>query len=102
MAPFAQRPFRTVVSAPITQLLESYNAAAEQLRPSVAQIFNVPELAGLQRHATAADSPQGWPALLKQIACASVTFAVAVRKAAVVSGSSVNYDTESLRQTCAT
>lgn len=65
MAPFAQRPFRTVVSAPITQLLESYNAAAEQLRPSVAQIFNVPELAGLQRHATAADSPQGWPALLK-------------------------------------
>ena len=55
MAPFAQRPFRTVVSAPITQLLESYNAAAEQLRPIVAQIFNVPELAGLQRSATAAD-----------------------------------------------
>lgn len=54
MAP-AQRPFRTVVSAPIAQLLESYNAAAEQLRPIVAQIFNVPELAGLQRSATAAD-----------------------------------------------
>lgn len=41
-----ERPFRTVVSAPIQQLLEPYNAAAEALRPIVAQIFNVPELAG--------------------------------------------------------
>jgi NAD(P)-dependent dehydrogenase (short-subunit alcohol dehydrogenase family) len=39
-----QRPFRTVVSAPIQQLLGSYNASADTLRPIVAQIFNVPEL----------------------------------------------------------
>ena len=45
MAP-AQRPFRTVVSAPIAQLLGPYNATADALRPVVAQIFNVPELAG--------------------------------------------------------
>jgi NAD(P)-dependent dehydrogenase (short-subunit alcohol dehydrogenase family) len=43
----ADRPFRTVVSAPIQSLLEPYNAAAESLRPLVAQIFNVPELAGV-------------------------------------------------------
>ena len=42
----ADRPFRTVVSPPIEQLLGQYNAAAEALRPVVAQIFNVPELAG--------------------------------------------------------
>jgi hypothetical protein len=41
-----ERPFRTVVSAAIQPLLEGYNAAAESLRPVVAQIFNVPELAG--------------------------------------------------------
>jgi len=52
MAP-ADRPFRTVVSAPIRQLLEPYNAAAEDLRPIVAQIFNVSELAGVQRTAAA-------------------------------------------------
>jgi NAD(P)-dependent dehydrogenase (short-subunit alcohol dehydrogenase family) len=52
MAP-ADRPFRTVVSAPIRQLLEPYNAAAEDLRPIVAQIFNVSELAGVQRIAAA-------------------------------------------------
>ena len=46
MAP-SERPFRTVVSPPIRQLLEPYNAAAEELRPIVAQIFNVPELAGV-------------------------------------------------------
>ena len=40
-----ERPFRTVVSAAIQPLLEPYNAAAESLRPIVAQIFNVPELA---------------------------------------------------------
>jgi NAD(P)-dependent dehydrogenase (short-subunit alcohol dehydrogenase family) len=40
-----ERPFRTIVSAPIEQLLSPFNAAAESLRPIVAQIFNVPELA---------------------------------------------------------
>jgi NAD(P)-dependent dehydrogenase (short-subunit alcohol dehydrogenase family) len=44
--PAAERPFRTVVSPAIGQLLGPYNDAAEQLRPIVAQIFNVPELAG--------------------------------------------------------
>lgn len=48
------RPFRTVVSASIEGLLASYNDAAEQLRPIVAQIFNVPELAGVQKGAAAA------------------------------------------------
>jgi NAD(P)-dependent dehydrogenase (short-subunit alcohol dehydrogenase family) len=43
----SERPFRTVVSAPIEQLLAPYNASAEALRPVVAQIFNVPELAGV-------------------------------------------------------
>jgi hypothetical protein len=52
MAP-SERPFRTVVSPPIRQLLEPYNAAAEELRPIVAQIFNVPELAGALRTAGA-------------------------------------------------
>ena len=42
----ARRPFRTVVSPPIQQLLDPYNASAEALRPVVAQIFNVPDLAG--------------------------------------------------------
>jgi NAD(P)-dependent dehydrogenase (short-subunit alcohol dehydrogenase family) len=41
-----ERPFRTVVSAPVEQMLAQYNAAAAQLRPAVAQMFNVPELAG--------------------------------------------------------
>ncbi len=49
MAP-EQRPFRTVVSAPIEQLLDAYNASADALRPIVAQIFNVPELAGSGVH----------------------------------------------------
>ena len=40
-----ERPFRTIVSPPIEQLLGDYNAAADYLRPMVAQIFNVPELA---------------------------------------------------------
>jgi NAD(P)-dependent dehydrogenase (short-subunit alcohol dehydrogenase family) len=44
--PREQRPFRTVVSAPIQQLLDGYNASADRLRPIVAEIFNVPELAG--------------------------------------------------------
>lgn len=50
-----RRPFRTVVSAAIQPLLEPYNAAAEQLRPIVAQIFNVPELAGVQQSAAGAE-----------------------------------------------
>lgn len=45
--PRSARPFRTVVSAPIEQLLQSYNAAAEALRPIVAGMFNVPALAGV-------------------------------------------------------
>jgi hypothetical protein len=45
MAP-NHRPFRTIVSAPIQQLLDAYNASADALRPVVAQIFTVPELAG--------------------------------------------------------
>ena len=39
------RPFRTVVPAPVAQLLGHYNAAAEALRPVIAQMFTVPELA---------------------------------------------------------
>jgi NAD(P)-dependent dehydrogenase (short-subunit alcohol dehydrogenase family) len=42
----ASRPFRTVVSAPIEQLLAPYNAVADGLRPIVAHVFNCPELAG--------------------------------------------------------
>lgn len=44
--PMGKRPFRTVVSAAVQPLLEPYNAAADGLRPIVAQIFAVPELAG--------------------------------------------------------
>jgi hypothetical protein len=47
MAP-EQRPFRTVVSAPMQQLLAAYNASADAFRPIVAQMFNVPELVGSQ------------------------------------------------------
>lgn len=42
----SERPFRTLVSAAIEPLLAPLNATAESLRPIVAQIFNVPELAG--------------------------------------------------------
>lgn len=45
--PPSARPFRTVVSPSMEQLLASYNAAAEALRPIVARIFNVPALAGV-------------------------------------------------------
>ena len=44
----ASRPFRTPVSPGMQQLLTGYNAAAEGLRPVVAQVFNTPELAGAQ------------------------------------------------------
>jgi NAD(P)-dependent dehydrogenase (short-subunit alcohol dehydrogenase family) len=43
--PAGERLFRTIVSPPMVQLLSGYNAAADALRPTVAQIFNVPELA---------------------------------------------------------
>ena len=43
--PVGSRPFRTVAPAPMEQLLGDYNAAADALRPTVAQIFNVAELA---------------------------------------------------------
>jgi len=42
----AARPFRTVVGESIKPLFEPYNASSEGLRPIVAQIFAVPELAG--------------------------------------------------------
>ena len=41
-----ERPFRTPVGAAMQQLLGAYNQAADALRPVVAQVFNVPELAG--------------------------------------------------------
>jgi NAD(P)-dependent dehydrogenase (short-subunit alcohol dehydrogenase family) len=44
--PFGERPFRTVVSDPMRQLLAPYNDTAEELRPVVAGFFNVSELIG--------------------------------------------------------
>jgi NAD(P)-dependent dehydrogenase (short-subunit alcohol dehydrogenase family) len=55
--PAAARPFRTVVSAPVEQLLGPYNATAEGLRPIVAGIFNVPELAGAPAPPVPGDVP---------------------------------------------
>jgi NAD(P)-dependent dehydrogenase (short-subunit alcohol dehydrogenase family) len=49
-----KREFRTVVSAPLQPLLAPYNEVALGLRPIVAQIFNVPELASF---ASPADGP---------------------------------------------
>jgi NAD(P)-dependent dehydrogenase (short-subunit alcohol dehydrogenase family) len=43
--PFGQRPFRTTVGAAIGELLDGYNAMASALRPVVANIFTVAELA---------------------------------------------------------
>lgn len=42
----AKRPFRTPVGAAMHQLLGDYNRMADGMRPVVAQIFNVPDLAG--------------------------------------------------------
>ena len=53
MAP-GERPFRTVVPAPLEQVLERYNAAAADVRPVIAQMFNVADLAGEPRTAGAA------------------------------------------------
>ncbi len=44
-----ERPFRTVPTASLEPLLAPYNAAAAEIRPMVAQIFNVPELLVLER-----------------------------------------------------
>ena len=55
--PAGQRPFRTVVPEPIRQLLQGYNDAAEELRPVIAQIFNVPELAGSSPSKSAFELP---------------------------------------------
>ena len=46
----SERPFRTVVGEAIKPLLEPYNAAAEGMRPVIAQIFAVPELGGTPAH----------------------------------------------------
>jgi NAD(P)-dependent dehydrogenase (short-subunit alcohol dehydrogenase family) len=43
--PFGQRPFRTPVGAMIHELLDGYNAASAALRPVVANVFNVADLA---------------------------------------------------------
>jgi NAD(P)-dependent dehydrogenase (short-subunit alcohol dehydrogenase family) len=43
--PAAARPFRTLVSSGMHQLLAAYNQSAEALRPAVAQLFSVEELA---------------------------------------------------------
>jgi len=49
----AARPFRTVVSAPLQQLLDPYNKTADELRTVAAQMFNVPELADTKKAAAA-------------------------------------------------
>jgi hypothetical protein len=46
---------QVVISAPIEQLLDPYNAVAARLRPIVAQIVNVPELAGAEHMAAQTD-----------------------------------------------
>jgi hypothetical protein len=50
-----KRSFRTVVSPGFQPLLDPYNRAAEQLRPIVAPVFNVPELVTVERTSAAAD-----------------------------------------------
>jgi NAD(P)-dependent dehydrogenase (short-subunit alcohol dehydrogenase family) len=52
--PMGERPLRTPVSPMVQQLLGAYNAGADALRPIVAQVFNVPELAGSPANSTAA------------------------------------------------
>ena len=47
-APAGERPFRTV-STSVEPLLNAYNALAAEMRPTVASLFNVPELLVLQR-----------------------------------------------------
>jgi len=52
----SERPFRTVVPPPIAELFAQLNPVCEALRPVVAQIFNVPELAGAPASLTSAAS----------------------------------------------
>lgn len=47
--PAGTRPFRTVPTAAMAPLLEPYNIAAAEIRQTVAQAFNVPELTALKR-----------------------------------------------------
>jgi NAD(P)-dependent dehydrogenase (short-subunit alcohol dehydrogenase family) len=49
--PAGERPFRTVPTAAVEPLLQPYNALAETMRDTVAQMFNVPELTVLQEAA---------------------------------------------------
>jgi NAD(P)-dependent dehydrogenase (short-subunit alcohol dehydrogenase family) len=42
--PAGTRPFRTVPTPAMAPLLEAYNTAAAQIRQSIAQVFNIPEL----------------------------------------------------------
>lgn len=49
--PAGERPFRTVPTAAIEPLLEPYNALAETMRDTLAQMFKVPELTVLQEAA---------------------------------------------------
>ena len=42
--PAGTRPFRTVPTPAMAPLLEAYNTAAAEIRQTVAQVFNVPEL----------------------------------------------------------
>jgi len=53
--PAGTRPFRTVVGSRIEQLLASYNATADALRPMVAQVFNVADLADAPHTAAVAE-----------------------------------------------
>ena len=46
--PAGTRPFRTVPTAAMAPLLESYNAAADQIRQNAAQAFNVDDLLSLK------------------------------------------------------
>lgn len=50
--PAGERPFRTVPTAAIQPLLESYNALADTMRKTLARNFGVPELTVLEQPAT--------------------------------------------------
>jgi NAD(P)-dependent dehydrogenase (short-subunit alcohol dehydrogenase family) len=47
-----ERPFRTVPTAAIQQLLEPYNALAETMRDVIARTFKAPELTVFQAGST--------------------------------------------------
>jgi NAD(P)-dependent dehydrogenase (short-subunit alcohol dehydrogenase family) len=46
--PAGTRPFRTVPTPAVAPLFQAYNAASDQIRQNVAQMFNVPELTALR------------------------------------------------------